>query len=355
MNRRIEDQKRLETFTYQPKLDDHSIYIANQLKMNKSNNTTTTKPLLTDHMNTRLSRYNNNNNRSTDEDEVECSFNPKLLTSKLGNKSSGNIKTFLQRYNDYADESRLLKEKQVMLNEKDQNAKYTFKPKINSASEFLSSFINEKPQEKYERMSRVAYENLMEKKEKLKELYESQYDYKPSLNNNYDLSPLIAKSTSKTSKDWSKQSDLEAASYTFKPQTNANKYPEVQSQYLYDGNIMPRIENELKKREEKRNEYQRLIEEKEIEECVFSPQINQYMPNFDDQPEIKGYEKYVDQMKQVRNKKQQQDQLHHARFFTSEYCNQKQLSITRPQPFNLSGKYTIDKSNYRNRLTSKDQ
>lgn len=317
--------------------------------MNKS--LSTAKPLLTENM--RLSRYNQSN-----DSEVECSFNPKLSISKISNKSSGNIKTFLQRYNDYAEESRQSKEKKVLIQEKDQNEIYTFKPKINPASEFLSAFINETPQEKYNRMSRIAHENIINKKEKLKELYDSQYDYKPLIHKNYDFSPLRAKSTSKTSKDWSKQSDFEAVYYTFKPQINNSKYPEVQSKYLYDNGLMPRIESELKKREDKRNEYRKFLEEKEIEECLFSPEINQAPPNYNNpQIDTKGYDRYIDQMKQIRNRKQQEDELYQARFFTSDYCNQKALSITKPQPFNLSTQHRNhhDMSNYRNRLTSKDQ
>jgi len=192
-------------------------------------------------------------------DLEECTFSPQLCYSTTN--ANGNIDDFLERQKVY-DEIRKDRLDRKM-SKSIENNQYTFKPKINLTSEFLvradSNRINEKSNEKFDRLSTHNYEKILKKKIQLEEFYYSQYDYKPKINEtsryigrDHSLTDLAFKKPSGKSKDYRSNIVKEQGQEcTFKPKTNKNKFENIQSNYKIDEKILDRINEEMKTKNDK--------------------------------------------------------------------------------------------------------
>ncbi len=189
----------------------------------------------------------------------ECTFSPQLCYSTT--QANGNIDDFLERQKIYQEirKDRLDRKMSKSI----ENNQYTYKPKINLTSEFLvradSNRVNEKSNEKFDRLSTQNYEKILKKKILLEENYYSQYNYKPKINEtsryigrDHSLTDLVNKKPSGKSKDYrSNHIKEQVQECTFKPKTNKNKFDNIQSNYKVDDKILERINDELKNKNEK--------------------------------------------------------------------------------------------------------
>ena len=302
----------------------------------------------------------------------ECTFTPNINnTNPQGTgfdndiyNSNGNIDDFLERQKMYEQLKKdRLEKKMAKVKSKEE---YTFKPKINLTSDILmktnSSRANENQQDKIDRLYKGDYEKIQNRKEQLESFYNAQYDYKPKIN---ELSryigrePTIDELYSKKTiclDNNNMQSNINNTnnissnslvntnkSYydpecTFKPKMYTNsKYNHIQSNYKNDINILERINEEVKNKNDKITGLQNDLARKDVTECKFQPEINKNVPNFENKTPMlmKGMARYLDQMEKARKAKRDKEEREKEVFITGENWSRDNL-ITVPKPFKLS-------------------
>ena len=311
---------------------------------------------------TRLYKENIKNEKHNyrNKEMEECTFIPQC--NNLGTyytndeiyQNYGNIDDFLERQKIYDEIKKDRLEKK--LNKNQERESCSFKPKINLTSDILMKTnierANENQIDKYERLYNDA-QKYKEKKEQLENFYNAQYDYKPKIN---ELSKFIGRETninqlnqSNISKNSSKNKLLSSMSKnnkttyseqecTFKPKINSNKkYNHIQSNYKNDDGMLERINEEVRNKTEKVKDLQNILEKKDDEECLFNPEINKEIPNFDNNKPMymKGMARYLEQMEKARQAKRDKEQREKEVFITGENWSKNNL-ITVPKPFKLS-------------------
>ena len=305
--------------------------------------------------------YKENINRDTkslgNREMRECTFAPKLnpmsnylINNNYENKDNysdeeyndcnENVKDFLERQRMYEE----LKKEKLEKNKINNKVNYTFKPEINSNSDLLVKCnpdrCTESSNDKYSRLYQDA-QRIKQKKEKLENELNNKYDFVPRIN---ELSKYIGKKQSIEELNYvpppkeNQTNKKEEEEYDFKPQmyTN-NKYKNIQSNYKNDNNMLERINEEMQNKNNKIKMMQKMKENKDIEQCNFTPEINKEMPDFDNNKPMymKGMAKYLEQMEKARQAKRDKEQREKEVFITGEGWS-KHNGITVPKPFKLS-------------------
>ena len=288
-----------------------------------------------------------------DKETKECTFAPKLnpMSSFLVNNNDNdfknedenckeNLKDFLERQKMYEK----LKKEKLEKNKINNKMKYTFKPEINSNSDLLTKCnpdrIREKRSDKYSRLYEDA-QRIQIKKEKLENELNNKYDFIPKIN---EVSQYLIRNPgfeehkyAQENKVYSKMFKKEEE-YDFKPQIyNNKKYKNIKSNYKNDHNMLKRINGELQNKNEKIKMMQKIKENKDIEQCNFTPEINKEIPDFENNRPLymKGMARYLGQMEKARQAKRDKQQREKEVFLTGEGWN-KNNGITVPKPFKLS-------------------
>ena len=309
---------------------------------------------------TRLYKENIKNEKHNyrNKEMEECTFLPQCnnLGTYYNNdelyQNFGNIDDFLERQKIYDEIKKDRLEKK--LNKNQERESCSFKPKINLTSDILMKTnierANENQIDKYERLYNDA-QKYKEKKEQLENFYNAQFDYKPKIN---ELSKFIGRETninqlnqsninsSKnkliTSTSKNNKTTYSEQECTFKPKINTNKkYNHIQSNYKNDDGMLERINEEVRNKTEKVRDLQNILEKKDDEECLFNPEINKEIPNFDNNKPMymKGMARYLEQMEKARQAKRDKEQREKEVFVTGENWSKNNL-ITVPKPFKLS-------------------
>ena len=312
---------------------------------------------------TRLYKENIKNEKQNykNKEMEECTFIPQC--NNLGTyytndeiyQNYGNIDDFLERQKIYDEIKKDRLEKKI--NKTQERESCSFKPKINLTSDILMKTnierANENQVDKYERLYNDA-QKYKERKEQLENFYNAQYDYKPKIN---ELSKFIGRETninqlnqSNLSKNSSKnklyssinsknnKSTYSEKECTFKPKIYTNKkYNHIQSNYKNDDGMLDRINEEVRNKTEKVRDLQNILEKKDDEECLFNPEIDKEIPNFDNNKPMymKGMARYLEQMEKARQAKRDKEQREKEVFVTGENWSKNNL-ITVPKPFKLS-------------------
>ena len=101
--------------------------------------------------------------------------------------------------------------------------------------------------------------------------------------------------------------------------------------------MLERIYEEVRNKTEKVKDLQNILEKKDDEECLFNPEINKEIPNFDNNKPMymKGMARYLEQMEKARQAKRDKEQREKEVFITGENWSKNNL-ITVPKPFKLS-------------------
>ena len=308
--------------------------------------------------------YKENINKDTkslgNREMKECTFAPKLnpMSNYLINNyhenhsdddnynenCDENLKDFLERQKMYED----LKKEKLEKNKINNKNNYTFKPEINSNSDLLMKCnpdrCGENNNDKYSRLYQDA-QRIKQKKEKLENEINSKYDFVPKIN---ELSKYIGRKPGIEELNYIPEKDMnkykinkkEEEEYDFKPQMyNNNKYKNIKSNYKNDHNMLERINEEMqnKNKKIKIKIMQKLKENKDIEQCNFTPEINKEMPDFENNKPMymKGMARYLSQMEKARQAKRDKEQREKEVFITGEGWS-KNNGITIPKPFKLS-------------------
>ena len=301
--------------------------------------------------------YKENINKDTkslgNRDMKECTFAPKLnpmsnyLLNDVDDYENGNedcnenMKDFLERQKMYENLKKEKLEKKIIKNKNN----YTFKPEINSNSDLLVKCnpdrYGEKLNDKYSRLYEDA-QRIKIKKEKLENELNNKYDFVPKIN---ELSKYIGRKPGieelnyiQENKINNKMNKKEEEEYDFKPQMyNNNKYKNIQSNYKNDNNMLERINEEVQNKNKKIKMMQKIKENKDIEQCNFTPEINKNVPDFENNKPMymKGMARYLGQMEKARQAKRDKEQREKEVFLTGEGWN-KNNGITVPKPFKLS-------------------
>ena len=286
----------------------------------------------------------------------ECTFTPKLnpisdylIANNYSEKNyfvednmncNNNLNNFLERQKMYEEIKKEKLEKNIINNK----SKYTFKPEIDSNSDLLVKCnpyrTGENNNDKYSRLYQDAQKIKM-KKEQLENEINNKYDFTPKIN---ELSKYIGRKPdikdlnyNKDNKENTKNNKNEEE-YDFKPQIiNNNKYKNIQSNYKNDQNMLERINEEVQNKNKKIIMMKKIKENKDIEQCNFTPEINKEIPNYENnKPKyMKGMARYLNQMEKARQAKRDKEQREKEVFLTGEGWT-KNNGITIPKPFKLS-------------------
>lgn len=202
----------------------------------------------------RNKRYPSLNER----DLKECTFAPQLIYLNSDSYIEGNINDFLERQKLYEDLKH--QRKQRHLSRSAERKRYTFTPKINLTSEILmkadTKRLQETSEDKIQRLYKINNEKIKQHKEQLSEVYYSQYDFKPKINEvskylgrDCNLSTLVnntkKENCSKTNRLNESLKKEEMLNCTFIPKTNKDKYTNIYSNYKQDDNLLKKINDEL--------------------------------------------------------------------------------------------------------------
>jgi hypothetical protein len=247
--------EKAEKKLYKPKINSKSKEIVNR-HTNRSFNG--------DDIHERLYRQGIKNlkkeNYEYEPDLQECTFTPNLVYSSI--QGGGNIDDFLERQKIYDEIKRERLEKKLSKSIDDNT--YTFKPEINLTSDIIikadTNRANENTDERVNRLYKQNYDKIKTRKEQLESFYYSQYDFKPKINHiskivgkEHSIEELATRNASKAKIKRVAEDDIEEC--TFKPILNQNKH--VQSSYKFDENILDRIQQEMKTKNEKVEELKR--------------------------------------------------------------------------------------------------
>lgn len=259
----------------------------------------------------------------------------------------GNINDFLNRQKIYED---IKYEKLEKIRNKSMDIKQQFKPQINITSDILMradiTRSGETKEEKINRLYKKDIEKYNQRKKVLEEFYYSQYDFKPKINQvskfvgrDTKLDELSKKIDSDKVKALKANSELEEE-YSFKPEfisKKSGKYSYVQSGYALDEGIMERINNQIESKKETIEIIKRKMEQEELKEAVFQPELNEYMPNFNHSKpiQLKGFAQHLEKMNKARKAKLEKEEREKEVFITGENWSRDHL-ITIPKPFKLS-------------------
>ena len=361
IRQRIEKEQKEK---YRPKINENSRKLALMNRINNKNDSDNSYEDIYERL------YNENIHQIkdikniTDKEMKECTFSPNLnIMTNYDNSFDNdldkdddiyndddinmgeNVRDFLKRQEKYEK----IKKEKLKKNILDRNTNYTFKPEINSTSNILAKYnperFTENSSDKYSRLYEYA-QKMKQKKEKLINDINSQYNFVPKIN---EISKYICKKPEKdelNSKRKNKNNMVEKIEkYDFKPQIiGNNKYKKIKSNYKNDENILDRINEEVNNKNKKIKLMQKMKEDKDIEQCNFSPTINKRMPDFEsNQPMyMKGMAKYLEQMEKARQAKRDKEQREKEVFITGEGWS-KNKGVTVPKPFKLS--YQNNKKN----------
>ena len=369
IRQRIEKEQKEK---YRPKINENSRKLALMSRINNKNDSDNSYEDIYDRLyNENIHQIKNITNIG-DNEMKECTFSPNLnIMTNYDNSFDNdldrdddpynddmnmgeNVNDFLKRQEKYEK----IKKEKLKRNIIDSNTNYTFKPEINSTSNILAKCnperFSENNSDKYNRLYEYA-QKMKQKKEKLINDINSQYNFVPKIN---ELSKYIGKKhekdelNSKNNKNSKNKNNIgeKEEKYDFKPQIlSNNKYKNVKSNYKNDENILDRINEEVKNKNKKIKIMQKIKEDKDIEQCNFSPTINKRMPDFEsNQPMyMKGMAKYLEQMEKARQAKRDKEQREKEVFITGEGWS-KNKGVTVPKPFKLSYQ-----NNKRNEMTKR--
>lgn len=278
-------------------------------------------------------------------EQEDYAFKPDLYYSTL-NPNTGNIDDFLKRQEIYEELKRDKLERK--LNKSAYAGRREFHPQINTTSDILMRAdherANETKQDKIDRLYRKNFEKIRQHKENLQEYYNSQYTFKPKIN---EVSKYVGRDMKMEDMAYKKESEkvkkLKEAETkenfnecTFKPKLNTSKpeYKNVTSNYKLDENTYYRIDEEMKAKQIKIEEMKKNLE---IDEFEYKPKINQKAPIFESNEPImmKGFSRYLEQMEKARKAKRDQEEREKKVFISGKNWNKNNL-VTIPQPFKLS-------------------
>ena len=306
-------------------------------------------------------------------DMKECTFKPEIYINDLNNIDNNDFEHF--DFDDFLERQRKYEKnkKNDLLNKSNNiNFQLTFKPEISPNSEFLI----QKKQKTENNCSEKTYnklynesKTLQNKKEKLKEIYDSQFNYTPKINhiskilNTVNINKNDANTNSYNSKTYNIYNQKKSFGHTnskkyrtifnnsknekyekhdneddeknctFKPKLyQSSKYKNICSTYKNDHNMMNRIQTELKEKQEKI-----LYKRKSRPKFNFSPEINHSIPKFNKNLlNIKGVPQYLSNMEKSRQKKRDQKQREKEVFATGEKWNSYKVNnVIQIQPFSF--------------------
>lgn len=318
-----------------PKINEESkIILANQYNNNYINDINVYNRLYENN-------YYSNNNINLNEN------NNDLTDIKLNNKMHG-IKGFLERQKIFENlkKENLNRYKQDNMYDNEKNEELTFIPKINSTSDLIVKINSQRMEEdiddKYKRLYDEA-EKIKQKKEELKFLYDSKYDFTPKIN---ELSKIICTNifynkdniTNNKIRRRIIKNEIDNEC-TFKPKClNNEKYKNIKSNYKYDNNMAEKIQVELNNKNNKINILKSEKLYNYLKECRFAPHINKNISNFNTNDDIyyqSGLKTYINRMEKSKQTKKEQEEREKKIFLTGENWRPKDIKKI-PKPFNLS-------------------
>ena len=233
-----------------------------------------------------------------------------------------NIKGFLERQENF------IKNKEKHIQEKTAKEEtYTFKPSINQNSRYIShDMVND--EDKYDRMGKVEFEKIQQKKAKIQEDYYAKYSYEPKIN---PSSKYMCK-THSASVSKNQEYVENEESFSFQPKLESNKkFSNIKSFYSNPEKILENIGEKEKQKQEKLMNIKQECEKKEFQDCTFAPKLSE----FSDQKEtvlIPGLDRFIELKNLTKKQEEEKKAREHKAFGIKGNSNY----ITVPQPFNLA-------------------
>ena len=253
------------------------------------------------------------------EDIIQSELQNFTFTPNTSAKPS-NLKDFYDRQDEF------IKKKEEKLQKKNNvEDTCTFKPSINSNSRCMAL---DDEGDKFERMSKQEQARRQQKQAKIQEDYYSKFSYEPKIN---PTSKLMCRNSTYESKAPSVPVPEETDSFSFKPKLESKKYKNVQSHYRDPGNILGKIKEKEKEKQEKMMSLKQEFEDKQAKQCTFQPKIVELSEN-KDTVLVPGFDKFM-AWKELSKKQEEEKRQREFKAFGIKGNNS---SITIPQPFNLA-------------------
>jgi hypothetical protein len=264
------------------------------------------------------SRETYTSKRRVQEDIIQSEVKNFTFTPQTASKP-GNLKNFFDRQEEFIKKCEKNKQtkKQVI------EDTCTFKPIINSNSRCMTL---EEEGDKFERMSKQEMEKRVQKQAKIQEDYYSKFSYEPKIN---PTSKLISKNPSTIESKPALIEDCE--SFSFRPKLESKKFKNVKSHYSDPGNILEKIKEKEREKQEKLRDLKLEAQEKETKNCTFQPKIVE-MTESKDNVLVPGFDKFM-AWKELSKKQEEDKKMREFKAFGIKGNNN---SVTVPQPFNLA-------------------
>lgn len=286
-----------------------------------------------------------NRDLPSDSDLKNCTFVPNAYSINLNDR--GNVDDFINRQIIYEEMKKERLERK--LSKSIQPGGKPFTPQINTTSDILMRADHtraiENTEDKVDRLYRKNYEKIKSRKENLAEFYNSQYDFKPKINEisryvgrNTNIGDISYKSESTKARKWKEHDyNSQLTECTFKPRTNEKAYENVHSNYKLDEHTSKRIQEEMIRKKEHIEEIKKMVDLKEADGLKFHPETNKNKPNFElNEPIVmKGFAKHIEKMEKARKARLEKEQREKEVFITGENWSKDNL-VTIPKPFRLS-------------------
>eukprot|EP00916_Digyalum_oweni_P001605 GHVL01003070.1.p1 GENE.GHVL01003070.1~~GHVL01003070.1.p1 ORF type:complete len:533 (-),score=131.00 GHVL01003070.1:428-2026(-) len=355
------DEEEREILTFKPALSSKSEMLAARSKSRERRGIPVEERLM------QRGRQAADKRRQKEEDinrQNEFSKPQMSATSEALLEQFGGGETFLQRQVILQEK----KERRKQLTRQQLEEDWTFKPALNPTSHMLAYAdpmrMGETAEEKVERL---AVKDTMKRTKWFEEqqaAIERQLTFNPTINpvsrviaeNRGDISTISTRLKTNVLFDYNKtnvrlmiepksQKDLELEECSFKPRTRTpNKYSHIKSNYTNPKNLMERIEQENKKKEDRIHAEKMKIEENELEKCTFHPIRSQSVSRQSLDTSVgggaprgvegpRGVERYLELQDLAKRKKQEQ-KMREDKVFGSRENRRASLGLcTVPTPF----------------------
>jgi hypothetical protein len=241
------------------------------------------------------------------------------FTPQTINKT-GNLKGFLERQDEF------IKKKEKHIQEKvTQEENCTFKPVINHNSRFMSQELPN--EDKFERMGKAEHEKREQKKAKIQEDYYSKFTHEPRIN---PASKYIYKTQCPA--ETKQEVPENEENFSFKPKLETSKkFSDVKSHYSKPDQILHKIEERERLKQEKLLNIKLEYEKAETKDCTFAPKLSEMNEN-KEVILIHGLDRFL-ALKELSKKQEEEKKAREHKAFGIKGSNNL---ITVPKPFNLA-------------------
>lgn len=337
--------------TFKPKINPYSVQLASFRKIRNDEDTMTISEKLSRDANDKNERKQRLVEAYSQDEYDKYTFSPQI---SISNELAGGSINFPGADQEFLERQKMMQErvrqKREELMAKINQTQYTFKPKIDKTSHFITASSRERSQEKqsdkFERWSVKDSQKRFEKEKKMQEEHYSKFKYEPEINK---LSKQLGRTASLnelaynegTKKNLKNKAQAQAAEIekacSFTPKTDSSKkYSHIGSAYNQKEDIVKIIEDQQREKQQKADNLKKLIEYEEMRPCTFKPSQQISRISIDHHVEVKGVDRFME-LKEIAKRIEDEKKEREEKVFklNPSYNPNPDQPYTVPKPFNI--------------------